>query len=163
MFVSIWANIPLVVHDAHVLIPWGPSCLNRRFPRPTIQFCKAECSARGSDETHMVNFDHMNKSQNNCWALVSYVLYTICFTSSTVSPIRQITTITTSKSNKSPTSTTKSRPIERMSAYPPTREKPLSTATEHLPTTGHHNRHLIFAVAVDPHARIPPINRNLIQ
>ena len=53
--------------------------------------------------------------------------------------------------------------IERMLAYPPSREKSLGTATEHLPTAGHNDRHLIFAVAVDPHARIPPIDRNLVQ
>ena len=48
--------------------------------------------------------------------------------------------------------------------YTPTRKKSLCTATEYLPATGAlHRKHLLFAVQVDPHARILPIDRKLIQ
>lgn len=50
-----------------------------------------------------------------------------------------------------------------MSVYSPSCEKSFGTATEHLPTIGPHNRNLIFAVPVDPHARKLPIDRKLIQ
>ena len=50
------------------------------------------------------------------------------------------------------------------SAYSPTREKSLSTATERLPRIRHHKRHLLIpAIPINPHAREPPIDRNLIQ
>ena len=50
-----------------------------------------------------------------------------------------------------------------MSSYSPSCEKPLSTAQKHLPIIGPYNRHLIFAIPIDPHARKPHIDRKFIQ
>ena len=122
----------------------------------TIRFLRADCSARGSDNSPVANVDQMNSHSQNSMC---------CFTRSTVSPIRQIKTLLRMNESKSPTSTiNRRRPLRGCQTCPLV--KNLSAPPENtcdLPTTRHHNRYLIFAVAVDTHARISPIDSNLIQ